>query len=274
MSSVENAPLRAMKMPVREIVWLWHTLSNEGIDFDDCQLNSTVMRSQIAAHLTSKLIAALEHAKGTQLLPDDDFRWVLKDGRQPAWIVRKTLQFIGEMRLPQPLETLPIRQQVIAVFDLWNARLSDKKMALSDLEHAWREHLQHDKLFNWFKGKDEEAKCSLAWDWMKTHQPQLTRSAPPFTRHSELLEFFDRRDATPGEKELYTAKIKRRWSTQKTRENSPTKKQYNFVLSNEVNTTLDKLAQEHKLSRTKILEQLILNEAETGLQLGQALRKF
>lgn len=85
---------------------------------------------------------------------------------------------------------------------------------------------------------------------------------------------FDRRDATQGERELYVAKIKRWWGTRKTRENSPNKKQYNFVLANDVNTALDKLAQGHKLSGTKILERLILNEAETGLHLGQVLRKL
>jgi hypothetical protein len=85
---------------------------------------------------------------------------------------------------------------------------------------------------------------------------------------------FDRRDATPGERELYVAKIKRWWGTRKTRENSPNKKQYNFVLANDVNTALDKLAQGHKLSRTKILDRLIINEAETGLHPGQVLRKL
>ncbi|MDV6593973.1 hypothetical protein FA513_29745 [Pseudomonas aeruginosa] len=274
MGRAETELIRTMKMNVREIAWLWNALSNDGIDFDECQLNSQVMRKQIAEHLTPKLVAALEHAKDTQFLAEDDFRWVAKDGRQPAWLVRKTLQAIGEILLPQPLATLPIRQQVIAVFDLWNARLSEKRMALSDLEYAWREHLQHDKLFTWFKGEDEESKCSMAWDWMEKHQPQLTRSVPPFTCHSELMDFFDRRDATPGERELYVAKIKRWWGTRKTRENSPNKKQYNFVLANDVNTALDKLAQGHKLSRTKILERLILNEAETGLHLGQVLRKL
>ncbi|WP_153050200.1 hypothetical protein [Pseudomonas sp. MF4836] len=273
MSRGEGALGRLMKMPPREITWLWNALSNDGIDFDDCQLNSLVMRQQIAGHLTPKLIAALEHAKDTQFLSEDEFRGVAKDGRQPNWLVRKALQVVGERRLPQPLTTLPIRQQVIAIFDLWSARLSDKKMALIDLEYAWREHLQHDELFRWFKEEDEKSKCLMAWEWMKKHLPQQTRNEPPFASHSELLEFFDRHDATQGEKELYVFKIKRSWSTRKTRENSPNKKQYNFVLTNDVNAALDKLAKEHKLSRTKILEQLILNEAETGLHLGQMLHK-
>lgn len=272
MERSENHLILTMKMPVRAIAWLWKALSSDGVDFDECQLNSHFMRKQIAEHLTPELLAALEHAKDTQFLAEDDFRWIAKEGRQPAWLLRKTLKLMGELLLPQPLATLPIQQQVIAAFDLWDARLSDKKNALSDLDHGWREHLQHDKLFTWFKGEDEELKCSMAWDWMEKHQPQLTRRASPFARHSELLDFFDRRDATPGERELYVAKIKRWWGTRKTRELSPTKKQYNFVLTNDVNTALDKLSQGHELSRTKILERLILSEAETGLHLGQVSR--
>lgn len=274
MGRSETELIRTMKMNWREITWLWNTLSNDGIKFDECQLNSQVMRQQIAEHLTPELAENLEDAKDTLFLAEDDFRWVAKDGRQPAWLVRKTLHAIGEMQLPHPLATLPIRQQVIAVFDLWNARLSEKRKALGDLEYAWREHLQHDKLFTWFKGENEESKCSMAWEWMQKHQPQVIRSAPPFTCHSELLEFFDRRNATPAEKELYVAKVKRWWGSRKTRENSPNKKQYNFVLTNDVNSALDKLAQGHEMSRTKILETLILNEAETGLHLGQHPRKF
>lgn len=260
---METKLIRTMKMSWREIAWMWRALSDDGVDFDECRLNSQLMRQQIAEYLTHKLLADLEHAKDTQFLAEDDFRWVAKEGRQPAWLLRKTLQTIGVRLLPQPLTTLPIRQQVIAVFDLWNARLSEKREALGDLEYAWREHLQNDKLFTWFRGKEEESKCSMAWDWMRKHQPQLARGAPPFTCHSELLDFFDRSDATPGERELYVAKIKRWWGTRKTRENSSDKKkQYNFVLANDVNEALDKLAQRHKLSRTKILERLILNEAE------------
>ncbi|MEX5545462.1 hypothetical protein Q1J68_07595 [Pseudomonas pergaminensis] len=269
----ESEITQALRFNVREFAWLWHELTNDGIDFDERHLNSSVMRLQISKHLTRGVMRNLEHAKDTQFLLDDDFRWIDKDGRQPTWLLRKALQATGKIRLPQPIATLLIRQQVISIIDIWEARLSDKKMLLSDLEHEWREHLQHDKLFTWFKGADEQAKCSMAWEWLEKYQPQLTRRAPPLGCYRELLDFFDLRDVTPSEKELFVAKIKRWWGTRKTRENSPTKKQYNFVLTNDVNTALDKLAQGHEISRTKILERLILNEAETGLLLGQTLRK-
>jgi predicted transcriptional regulator len=49
--------------------------------------------------------------------------------------------------------------------------------------------------------------------------------------------------------------------------NATHKKQYNFVLNNNINAALDKLAEEHQLSRTKILEELILSETAHRLYL-------
>src|SRR5690606_39485771 len=60
--------------------------------------------------------------------------------------------------------------------------------------------------------------------------------------HIDLLDFFDRCRASFDEKQLYVEKIKRRWSTQKSRKNNPDKKQYNFVLNEEINASLNRLA--------------------------------
>ena len=102
---------------------------------------------------------------------------------------------------------------------------------------------------------------------MEKNKSWLTWQAAPFTKLNEMLEFFDHSGASDEEKELYVDKIKRRWSTQKTREKAVEKKQYNFVLPLNVNAVLDKLAEEHQLSRTKVLEHLILGEEQHELYL-------
>lgn len=182
-------------------------------------------------------------------------------GATASLAITKTLRTIGVRLLPHPLTPLPIRQLVIAVFDLWNARLSEKKEALGDHEYVWREHLHNDKFFTWFQGKEEESKCSMAWDWMRKHQPQLTRGAP-FPCHSELLDFFDRSDATPGEGSFTSPKSSDGGAPEEHVKIRPTEEAVHFVLAIDVNDALVKLAQKPKLSRTKILERLILNEAE------------
>lgn len=102
---------------------------------------------------------------------------------------------------------------------------------------------------------------------MEKNKSWLTWRAAPFTKLNEMLEFFDLSEASAEEKELYIEKIKRRWNTQKTREKATERKQYNFVLPISVNAALDKLAEDRQLSRTRVLELLILGEEQHELYL-------
>lgn len=249
----------------REVAWLWLTLENrERIQMDECQLNSQTMRDQIARTLKRNPLVArgLERSRDKELLPEEAFNWVEKSGRQPKWLVAQAAQRTGLRIRSSVFRTLTDKEQLIALLDLWNKDFGQKEISLRRLSDAWTEHARSDRIFRWFKDKDERAKCALAWSWLEKNKPRLTSRAEPFTKHAELLEFFDHSEASDEEKELYIEKIKRRWSTQKTREKAVEKKQYNFVLPLSVNAVLDKLAEEHQLSRTKVLEQLILREEQ------------
>jgi hypothetical protein len=254
----------------REVVWLWLFLTErEGARLEDCSLNSPTMRDQIAQYLDYKprLRHELNDVRERELLPEVAFSWIEKTGRQPKWLVAEIMKKTGLKLRSSVFHTLSSKPQLIALFDLWETDFSRKEGVLHRLSADWNEHLQADRIFIWFKGQDESRKCSMAWSWLEKHKPELTRRKKPFTRLADLLDFFDHCGASPEEKEFYVEKIKRRWSTQKTRENNPDKKQYNFELTKNVNTALDKLAQDHHLSRTKILEKLILSETKRGLYL-------
>lgn len=257
--------LAGWTLNAREVIWLWLFLTErESARFDDCSLNSPTMRDQIAQYLEHKprLRDELNSARERELLPEEAFGWIEKTGRQPKWLAAEAMKKTDLKLRSSVFRTLPSKPQLIALFDLWRADFSRKEGVLHRLSVDWNEHLQADKIFIWFKDQDEREKCSLAWSWLEKSKPELTRREKPFTRLAELLDFFDHSGASSGEKELYVGKIKRRWSTQKTRENNPDKKQYNFELTNNINAALDKLAQDHDLSRTKILEKLILSETE------------
>lgn len=254
----------------RELAWLWLTLEiQEGIQLDECQLNSKIMRDQIAKTLrrNTRLLRRLEYEKDTALLPEEAFSWVEKNGRQAKWLAAQAAKRTGLRIRSGVFRTLTEKEQLIALLDIWEKDFGQKESALRRLSDAWNEHAWADRIFNWFKDKDERAKCALAWSWLEKNKPRLTWRAEPFTKLTELLEFFDHSGASEEEKELYTDKIKRRWSTQKTREKAVEKKQYNFVLPLSVNAVLDKLAEEHQLSRTKVLEHLILSEEQHALYL-------
>ena len=265
-----SALLTGWLLNKREVAGLWLSLvGQEGERLDDCQFNSPTMRDKIAQTLkdSRSLKRDLEHARETQLLPLEAFGWIERNGRQPKWLAVEAMRKTNLRLRNSIFRTLPNKDQVIVIFDLWNTDFGRKERALSYLAEDWNEHLRTDKIFKWFKDQDEREKCSLAWSWLEQNQPTLIRREKPFTRHGELLEFFDHSGASSGEKELYVEKIKRRWSTQKTRVNATHKKQYNFVLNNNINAALDKLAEEHQLSRTKILEELILSETAHRLYL-------
>lgn len=253
----------------REVTWLWLVLeSRERIQMDVCQLNSQTMREQIARALrrNPRLTRGLVRARDRELLPEEAFSWVEKSGRQPKWLAAQAGNKTGLRINSSVFRTLTDKEQLIALFDLWDKDFGLKEITLRRLSDAWTEHARSDRIFSWFK-EDERAKCTLAWSWLEKNKPRLTWRAEPFTKLTELLEFFDHSGASDEEKELYVDKIKRRWSTQKTREKAVEKKQYNFVLPLSVNAVLDKLAEEHELSRTKVLEMLILGEEQHELYL-------
>lgn len=255
----------------REVAWLWLFLERqEDVQLNECQLNSKTMRDQIARTLRNNILLTrnLNWERDTKLLPNDVFDAIEKNGRQPKWLYSQTAKRTGLFLVRSSIfNMLTEKEKIIALFDIWDEDFGQKERMLSRLLYDWAQHVRDDRIFSWFKDKDERTKCTLAWNWLEKNKPRLTLRTEPFTKLTELLEFFDQGNASAEEKELYVEKIKRRWSTQKTRENATEKKQYNFVLSNSINAILDKLAVEHQLSRTKVLEQLLLNEEHHGLYL-------
>lgn len=262
--------LSEWRLDDREVAWLWLTLkTNRKFELADCQLNSATMREEIYKVMSQEpaLRWQLNRAKATAFLPEEAFKWIEKAGRQPRWLTAQAKKELGVEVVSSVFQMLTDKAKLIALFDLWDESFDEKERTLRELSNGWNRLLRSDKLFSWFKDDDEHEKCALAWSWMEKNKSWLTWQAAPFTKLNEMLEFFDHSGASDEEKELYVDKIKRRWSTQKTREKAVEKKQYNFVLPLSVNAVLDKLAEEHELSRTKVLEMLILGEEQHELYL-------
>lgn len=275
MTEYENDSLSALlpdwNLNNRVVTWLWLKLITQAkTQLEECQLNSQTMRNQIARALKEdrRLIRRFKADLDTHLLPEQTFNWIEKNGRQPKWLAAEVAKKTEIQIRSSVFHSLTKKEQLIALLDLWDEGFSHKDRTLRRLAFDWTMHMKADRIFNWFKDKDERAKCALAWSWLEKNNPQLTLFAAPFTKLNELLDFFDHCGAFADEKELYIEKIKRRWNTQKTREKATEKKQYNFVLTHSVNAILDKLAEEHELSRTKVLQKLLLSEAEQGLYLS------
>lgn len=262
--------IRGFNLNARAVAWLWFYLIRlQNAKFEDCQLNSETMRDQIAQYIKNnhRLPRVIERTWQKNILPDRSFYWVEKEGRQSRWLVKEAIKNTKTIRPGSLFNRLSSKAQLMLVIDLWDVKLYKKEKELSLLSEDWNSHLQTDKIFKWFRDQDEREKCATAWSWLERNQPLLAFRQKPFLRHNEVIEFFDHTEKSAAEKELIISKIKRQWSTEKSRKNRLDKKQYNFVLTNNTNTLLDELAKTHELSRTKILERLILCEAEQKIYL-------
>lgn len=260
--------LPTWKLDDREVVWLWLWLFHQKTSRVnvECAVNSTTMRDEITKELqrNSSWVKETSTEKDRSLLPQRSFEWIEEQGRMPDWLAKNV---IGHTRCTLDttlhiLKELPSKNYIIAIYDFWDIEPSAKSSSLERLKQKWFEHLKESNIFNWFKQDDEIEKCETAWSWLEKNRPRLTSREKPFRTHSDLLDFFDQSRASVDEKQLYVEKIKRRWSTHKSRKNNPDKKQYNFVLNEEVNASLNRLAQKHNVSRTKVLEALIKAEEE------------
>lgn len=166
----------------REVTWLWLFLeSRESIQMDECQLNSQTMRNQIARALrrNPRVTRGLVRARDSELLPEEAFSWVEKSGRQPKWLAAQAGNKTGLRIRSSVFRTLTDREQLIALFDLWDRDFGQKESALKRLSDAWTEHARSDRIFSWFKDKDERTKCALAWSWLEKNKPRLTWRASP-----------------------------------------------------------------------------------------------
>ena len=165
----------------REVTWLWLFLeSRESIQMDECQLNSQTMRNQIARALrrNPRVTRGLVRARDSELLPEEAFSWVEKSGRQPKWLAAQAGNKTGLRIRSSVFRTLTDREQLIALFDLWDRDFGQKESALKRLSDAWTEHARSDRIFSWFKDKDERTKCALAWSWLeKQAQANVARRA-------------------------------------------------------------------------------------------------
>ncbi|KEX94036.1 hypothetical protein HA62_09865, partial [Pseudomonas putida] len=145
----------------------------------------------------------------------------------------------------------------------------EKTSLIKSLEQRWRDHKAHDKKYSWFK--DDNQKCSLAYEWLQKNT-YLTIFRTPIETYEDLLIFFDNANYTSEKEELYIGKIKKLWNQRKYRSTLKGKSQYNFVLSDKTIEMLDKISEQHEISRARALEILVEIETEKGLYISEKLQ--
>lgn len=203
-----------------------------------------------------------------QLIPKKHLEWITNENRLVDWLKRELQKETTHNQFNHPF-SLSGKEFPIAVLDVWPRDLTEKTSLIKSLEQRWKEHKAHDKRYAWFK--DDDQKCSLAYEWLQKNA-YLAIFRSPISTYEDLLIFFDNANYTPEREELYIGKIKKLWNQRKYRNTLKGKAQYNFVLSDRTIEMLDKISEKHEISRARVIEILIEIETQKDLYISEKLQ--
>ncbi len=252
--------------------WLWLYLSQIRVArYDGTVVDRRTMRDVMAETIEQAGINSYEIAEAEKklLLPDSDLEWIGDCKRQHEWVERKIIQYSNNARFRIPQSFIG-KEHVLAMIDCWD--ISSKFLSIEGLRREWNEQLRQDKQLDWIKEGDERKACGYIWDWLRKHQLTRTFMRNEPTDHQSMLMFFDACYMSDIEKKHCIASARKLWR-QDIRRNSDTgKDQLNVTLSKKAIGRLDKFCKKHELSRSKVLEVLLMMEEEKGLYIAERLR--
>ena len=202
-----------------------------------------------------------------QLIHKKHLEWVTNERRLVEWLTKELKKSTDHSQIEFPFN-LSGKVLPIAVLDVWERDLTEKTSLIKNLEQRWREHKAHDKKYSWFK--DDNQKCSLAHEWLQKNT-YLSIFHTPIETYEDLLILFDNANYTTEKEELYIGKIKKLWNQRKYRNGLKGKSQYNFVLSDKTVEMLDKIAEQHEISRARAIEILVEIETKKNLYISEKL---
>lgn len=256
--------------------WLWFYLGVHGARFDQSHFYGPSMKNLMANYISNNpgIVENIKSNAGYSLLPSEMLNWIGEDERQCCWL-RRYLNGCQNNWLRLPPERLLNRNLVVAMIDMLQEGLVQKKWIVLEMRRAWDQYVKNDGIFLWFKGEDEERKCELASKWLSNNdEVGSLLQVGSIRSHQELLMYFDQFMISQDKRLLCLSSVKKSWSQKKYRENLTGKKQYNFILSDRAINRLDKLAKNHDLKRVDVIEILLQMESEKHLYIAEKMKIF
>lgn len=258
------------KQSRRKDIWLWlHLYISHNVDLDPATCNGETMRDEIANRLRRDhyLLNKIPSMRDSILLPDKNLEWLADDERQFLWLQPKIERITNEI-LPVEVIRLHGRTRLIAMIDIWNARLEEKAPAIEALHQRWIKHKANDTRLKWFNDKkNSSARCICAWEWIKQNYPSQHHLIP-ISNYQDLLKFFDQEQMDTIKERAIIDKIRRKWNQAEHEKRTEHMKQLNVKVSITAISQLDRLASEHRLTRCQIIEMLLKKEAVLGQYLS------
>lgn len=255
------------KLTDREIIWLFLYLNYEGLDFPAEEFGTVDMCGTMDRFIRSNRLGnqVVEEAN-TTLLPEENFAWIEKKGRQPRWLLHQIRQdgFV-RIRARHCPAHLSEREQLIALLDYSDKPLHTKKRYLENLQKGWGHHRANDKKLDWFTKGESRQKLDVAWDYYHEKHPDILAQVPAFKSVEDLLYALDCADFSIDTVLLDLEKIKKKLKAKQVAERRDGKPQLNLTLEAEDREALRKLAKQEGETMTEVVRRLIQAASQQGM---------
>lgn len=255
--------------------WIWHYLINIGANLGEAYFGASA-RGHLAIFLrgNENFLERVRFRLGSAFLPDHLFDWLDDSAWQSDFVfdvLRRRLTLHKKCVHP----SLSGRRRIIALIDGWDGLLMKKEIFIKEIKETWLQRVEADRVFKWFEGDDEIARCQLLWEWLTIHRSDLAKGKKALGCYQDLLFFLDGVQIPSSDKELMVIKVRKQWDQRRRRQKlEGVKRQCNLELYDRTVLLLDKLAGKHGLSRSAIVDLLINDEYTKGAYIPERLRRI
>lgn len=249
----------------RAIAWLF-TFANNELDakLRPCESANFEQLKKLVCHIRHHGFDRVEQQKSKDFINKSVFDWIDNKGRQPVWLLKKAEQ-IWPTVLPE-VKLLEPKKWLIALIDYHGHNVSDHLNSVTRLKSEWAQQQVKDSQLSWYAGAGKEKqRCEIAWHWYYEKNPLSISHIPKFSKADDVFSYLDETNLRHDEKLYHLEQIKKRFKTEEVKASRHNKKQTNISLSDHARRQLDALASENRMTKTELIEHLILKAAENGL---------
>lgn len=221
-------------------------------------------------------------------IPERELIWITDSLRQAVWVqryVQAAMQYaqsasqagavLIEGRIPLHLTGA---SRSVALMDYWSARsfeyMERRRESIKATEIEWARQTAADRSFDWLDVEDLGERRMYFWGRLMQSFPGLVGNRPAPESHESLLVALDQCGVHPSDLKLFTQRARALFQQQVRRASSVGRRQCNFVLQDKTINILEKLAREHGITRTEVIEFLIQDEAKNPVHTKERLRKI
>lgn len=243
--------------------WVWHALRQQ---YPGAPIGGPDSKKEIGDFLGGLrgVVDRVKSAAGRGFVPEDEFKWV-DDSTFQNLFLKKYISELYPFDESFIHRSLSGRRWFAAFIDFAPFNLEKKIEVVHLARKAWASRAQQLRVFSWFKGKGESAKCDFAWIRFARLGSEVVRGRPPFKKQEDVICAFEASTLGDSDKQLLLMKLKRAWNQDQYRKKTKGKKQFNVNLPVDVIKLLGDVAKERKMTKTEVLEELIRKE---GVLLG------